>query len=684
MERSARKSPTRGFGLLGGLALAILCFTDPAVRAEEYFVEVPDGGGILRFSEPLGLTVTDADNQGLTVDERRLEIDLVDADVNPLSFDSTKSFYTKIDEGSLDLNLGLNGSPDRFRFEYLNEATTLNAVTQFGTGTDNQPLILDLGEFDLTVSGENLESQGAIYVTTVNSEASANGLVMNGVDGLSIDASTTGQVIAGELIEQTSGTPGNFSILADLNSTLQDGANFIFASETNAQIVDGEAANIFGYDVPDTENSRLFDNSYVINSRATREIDDTTKNESVRITFSRADNEYIEKSFTRNHPSNDAALKLGRIAADGVALGDMQTALTRLDINDFGYGDTAENLAVEVKRLAPLANNAMFIAARQSMGLVQGAMDYRFGARRGNWSAHSDEPATFYLMAHGGQVESSGSVPVSNADSQDTAGHDGFSSVVHGMTVGADRRFRNGLIGFSLSEFDSTLTQADDRNKEEQTQKSQIGTLYARLNSRYWFANLSASHSSGDTEGVRKSALDRVARFTAPFTMDEGMLTLGRRFDLSDGRTAISPFYRVVYGEYRQDNYQETDAGALSLNVAEHNVAYLSQSLGLQFSHKDRYFGRRSLLVASMEAGDDRMLDSLDVVARYSGDTHTAHPDYTTFVTPAERWASVFVGLDLDMQVEIADGVMFNLNGAFEHRNSRQDISGGVNLIWVF
>ena len=86
---------------------------------------------------------------------------------------------------------------------------------------------------------------------------------MDGVSALTVDAATSGRIVANEIIEQTSGNPANFKVLLKLNSTLQNGTSFVFASEAV-----GNAGQTFSYSVTDAENSRLYDNSYVIDSSA--------------------------------------------------------------------------------------------------------------------------------------------------------------------------------------------------------------------------------------------------------------------------------------------------------------------------------------------------------------------------------------------------------------------------------
>lgn len=625
---------------------------------------------ILDLSLPLALEETDANGIGLDLTQRRETMDLVDTSGTALSFNAS-------DADLSDLS-NLAGSADYYLYKYLPTDTTLSSNTMLGTtgGAANKPLLLDLGEQDLTVNG-NLEGQGVHYITRVNSFASSAGLVMDGSSGLGVDASRTGQVIAQELIEQTSGTTGNFKIVLDLNSSFANGANFVVAEETA-----GTAGNTFSYNVTDAENSYLLDNSYVINSAAVRST--TGNNEKVTVTFSRANDEYIQKSNTNNHQANDAALKLGTIAADGVALGDLQTVLTKLDINAYGYGNNAENLATEVKRLAPIANHSAMIAAYDSTALVDQAIEQRFTIRRGNWTGYSDLRNKAWFKLHQQATTSSGSVPVATSGAQDTAGHNGFKTNTNGITAGLDHRFDGGLIGLSSTQLSTDIEQLDDRQGEKATQEQKINTIYGRVNNRFSFLNLVASFADGDLQGSRKSALDRVANYQSTAFTREASIKAGHRFDLSDGRSAVTPYYRLAAGQYQQNAYTETGAGDLSLDIHAYKVRRVTQELGAEISHKGRYFGIKGLSSLNLSMANERLLDNADISANYTGATHTNHSGYTTFVTPAERWSEQVVKFRGMLQLEPWHQTLVRMGVDIQARNSRQSVAVDFAIVKTF
>ena len=663
-----------------GLTVAISIALSSAAYAADVYIADPNTAqveAINDFATPLGLTVVGAGNTGLSVSDRRLQIQFTpgtvtiadaDSDLATLSASGslTSYLYKVLNDGAgLDADSTANGS-----FAYTGNL----ALGTGSTGSQsNLPLLLDLGEVDLSVSG-NLEAQGAIFITTVNSLASSGGLSMDGSSGLGIDASRTGSIVAAELIEQTSGNPANMKVMLDLNSTLENGASFILAQETA-----GNAGNTFSYSALDSENSRVFDSSYVINSAASRAI--TGNNERIEITFSRANNEYIEKSFTRNHPSNNAALALGTLAADGVALGDMQTALTLLDINDFGFGNNATNLATEVKRLAPIANNSLMISNLAAVSLAGDAIDYRLSARRANWSGYSKRPDSFWARGLIGMTRSNGSVPIATSDSQDTAGHDGFSSKTRGSAFGFDHQVGLALAGVSYAATRTRLQQSDDRSGETSNQSLRQFSLYGQLKDRYRFVHAAYTVATGIQTGERRTAVNRVANYAMDTTTQDLSVKAGRRFDMADGRTAMVPYVRLARTRYREDAYTETGAGDLSLTFGERTIERNRAALGLDISHKRRIGGLKALSVLSGAIGKDLSISDLTVKGAYTG---TTAQSYLNFTTPAERWAANFVQIGADLQIEPTEALMIKFGVDGEFRNGRQSYATELGLVWVF
>lgn len=651
-----------------------------ATNAYSQFIEPVTEDAINLFDQRLGLTAVGPLNTGLSVDGRRSRVNLFDGTSALLNANTTAT--------AANLSGSLVGSHSGYLYRTLiNELSVANNL-ELGTGNSiktgdttaspHKPLLLDLGEHKLNQTTGTLQTQGAVFVSTVNSMASSAGLLMNGAGALSVDQDRTGRIATGQLIELGGGQAG-FKLILDLNSTLKNNTSFVFLQETRNQ---ESAESSFTFSGDDAVLSNLDDTSYVIKSTAATVTEGDKQK--VVVTFNRDNNVYITKSFTSNHPSNDAALKLGTIAADGVALGDMQTALTRLDINDFGYGNNAKNLAVQVKRLAPIANNSFLISATDAMKMATGAIDYRIAARRGNWSGYSDVNHSFWLKGLTAQANSSGSVPFATPTSQDTAGHDGFKTYANGIAMGFDKVIDQATYGLSYANVATSIRQADDRTGEMSKLNQHIWSLYAQKTDGIHFISSTIKYADGGVQGLRRTAIDRIADFDFSTNNAELTVKAGQRIDLSNGRSAITPYVQATGGYYKQAEYEETGAGDLSLHVSEQKIKRVTAEAGISLSHKGRFNGVKALTVFDVAVGKDLQISDQTVHARYTGPTHTAHPNYTAFTTPAEKWASNYVNLQMHLQLEVAKGAMFKWGAAAELRQGRQKYGSDISMNWVF
>lgn len=641
-----------------------------ATNAYSQFIAPITDSSINFFDQALRLTTVGPGNTGLSVSERRGTF--------PSGSEAT------------EVNLrGMIGSTDGYLYRILGDTPPVfsDANVRLGTfrtgSTQNKSLLFDLGEKQLNITG-TLESQGAVFLSTVNSFSSSNGLLMNGTSALSVDQGRTGRISTAQLLELSSGVQAGFSVVLDLNSTLRNGASFVFLKETRDKISPEQDFSFSDALSDSLVPAYLYDTSYVIKSTANTSACVGSSGQCVVVAFTRDNNVYITKSFTSNHPSNDAALKLGTIAADGVALGDMQTALTRLDINDFGYGNNAENLAVQVKRLAPIANNSFLISATDALKLATGAIDYRIAARRGNWSGYSDVNNSFWLKGVAAQANSSGSVPMSTPTSQDTAGHDGFKALANGIVMGFDKVIDQATYGLSYANVGTSIRQDDDRNGEKSKLNQHIWSLYVQKTDGISFISSTVKYADGRIQGLRRTAIDRIADFDFSNSNAELTVKAGQRFDLSNGRGAITPYVQATGGYYKQSEYEETGAGALSLHVTEQKIKRMSTEAGISMSHKGRFDGVKALTVFDVAVGKDLQISDQTVHARYTGETHTSWSNYTAFTTPAEKWASNYVNLQMHLQLEVAKGSMLKWGAAAELRQGRQKFGSDISMNWVF
>jgi len=282
------------------------------------------------------------------------------------------------------------------------------------------------------------------------------------------------------------------------------------------------------------------------------------------------------------------------------------------------------------------------------------------------------------------QSNSSGSVPVATSTSQDTAGHDGFKTLANGVVMGIDKVFDQVTYGMSFANVGTSIRQADDRSDELSKLGQNIWSLYAQKTDGVSFVSSTIKYADGRVQGLRRTAIDRTADFDFATSNAELTLKAGTRFDLSNGRSAIAPYVQATGGYYKQAEYEEIGAGALSLHVSEQNIKRTSTEAGISMSHKGRFNGVKALTVLDVAVGNDVNVSDQTVHARYTGETHTAHADYTAFTTPAEKWANNYVNLQIHLQLEVAKEAILKWGAAAELRQGRQKYGSDISMNWVF
>jgi outer membrane autotransporter protein len=250
--------------------------------------------------------------------------------------------------------------------------------------------------------------------------------------------------------------------------------------------------------------------------------------------------------------------------------------------------------------------------------------------------------------------------------------------------IGYDKTFNNGVLGVSMADLESDLTQLDDRVDEDSVIAQRVWSVYGQVHGKADYLSVSLKHGLNNVSGERKTAIDRAAHYDYDSSTSELALKYGHRFDLSDGRSAITPYVRYIKTRNSTPEYTETDAGALSLNVHKSSIVKETAELGLSASHKGRFSGVKALTVLHAAVGKDVDISDLTVSANYTGATDTEHADYTSFTTPAETWADNYVSLGANLQLEAKKGLLVKLGANGELRQSRQNYSADLSLIWAF
>lgn len=415
-------------------------------------------------------------------------------------------------------------------------------------------------------------------------------------------------------------------------------------------------------------STHISDNSFVINSSVAVDPVNGTK---LVYAAQRGNDEYISKSRTEGHFSNNAALALGTIAAQGRQLGDLITAINLIDIDDYGFGNTTTNLAVQVKRLAPVANNAFSMTALSSSDLMLATVDDRLASLRG------DVPTMKAVQRETGWFSA-----YSNAGKQTGFDHyDGYKSSTLGAAFGFDRAMTNGWIGVAFSAGRSVIDQIDfrlgDKTNMNHFQASIFGAR--EFGAAYIDSTLSAGRYEFD--GRRATAVDRTAESQFNMYSFDLKSSAGYRFKLKDGKTVITPMVGLEATALNQPGYTETGAGDLGLKMDQKTVQRVRSKVGVRFNTESRFAGKPSYTTVYATYNHDAGMSNMDIQSSFSGTTDS---QYTSFTTTAAELQRNTLQLGAGVTLALSKQNSLQLRYDIEHRQSFNSQAVQVKGIWKF
>lgn len=419
-----------------------------------------------------------------------------------------------------------------------------------------------------------------------------------------------------------------------------------------------------------TETSAgVSDNSYVINSSVA--VDSQLLGNNLVFTASRADNEYILKSGTAGHFSNPAALTLGTIAAQGLQQGDLINAINRIDIDSYGFGNNKANLAVQMKRLAPIANNALVLTALASTDPLRAQVDDRLASLRGEVPGMK-APANQSVWVNG-YTTSGRQAGVDN--------YDGYRATTGGIALGFDHAMSGGSIGLAFSAGHSMVEQQGfrlgDRSNLDYYQASIYGSSeFGRL---YLDGALSAMRY--DVEGNRATAIDRIAASSYTMTSTSFKTSLGYRIKFQDGKSVMTPMLGLESVSLRQPSYTETGAGDLGLLFDQKNYQRLRSKVGLRFNTEGRLGNTASYTALYMAFNHDSGLNNMNIRSSYSGTTDPLRTGFTTTAADLQR-TMVQVGAGLTLAISKQSSLQLRYD--LEHRQAFNSHTVQFNGVWKF
>ena len=440
-----------------------------------------------------------------------------------------------------------------------------------------------------------------------------------------IDAASSSSITgaAGSSLEMNGSETVNLSLLGSLKNgqTLQ-------LIDVN---IDGGNAHIA---------STLNDNSYVIDTELSRVDGDLV------VTAVRDANTYITKSGTSGHFSNNAASSLGALAASGTGYSeDMQTVLNKLDIDQWGYGNNAANLATQVERLAPIANASVSETTFNANTLALDTVEGRLAALRGDGKKVKPGKYSTWLKGFAGFIKQTAKEL-----------YDGYRSSTTGSAIGADTRITDSLVGgLSLAYSDSEIKQDDFRDGDKTNAKAWQGSVYTSLDvtDRLYLEGTFA-YADDQYKGQRRTAIDRTADSDFGGSQLTGRVAAGYRINLDSIQT-LTPMVSMQWSRLNLDGYTETGADALNLKVDSKKLTSRRLGLGLRYALETR----SKELTFRPEVSATWFNDSGDrnkaVVASYAG----GGSSFATPVVGLEKH-SCTVGAGLSVLTDNNSGVALN------------------------
>jgi uncharacterized protein with beta-barrel porin domain len=366
----------------------------------------------------------------------------------------------------------------------------------------------------------------AVAATPFTTLAGSNGLV----DGASSSLLTG--VNGGSVLSMTGNETIQVSFLGSLRNNV------------SATLVDVDDVTVNG-----AQTGTLRDNSFVIDTTLSR------VNGDLVVTTSRDANTYVTKSATLGSRSDGMAIRLGTLAAAGTGYSaGLATVFNKLDLDQWGFGNNAVNLARQLQLLTPAGDGAAvqasFGVTSQAIGTVLDAsadMSTKYASRNDYW-----------VRTFGGR------------QSRDNGGEfGGFSANLGGAVVGTDRVIGDSVVGFALGYGMASVNSDGVRAGDEADIDSMLAGLYVRVPLGQFFLNAMINTAKHSTETNRQTAVGERAQGDYDGTEMGGTLQFGRRFALATEGLAITPILTVDYARYNQEAYAETGAGDIGLRYAD-------------------------------------------------------------------------------------------------------------------
>ncbi len=402
-------------------------------------------------------------------------------------------------------------------------------------------------------------------------------------------------------------------------------------------------------------DGKVTDNSFVIDTKISTANTESSHGNDLILTADRTANAeyasnqlYVEKSNTVGHFSNNAATVLAGIAAVGDQTGDMVQVIQKMEIDSFGFGNNAENLAVQSKRLAPIVNASLSQSAIGANTLTLNTVSNRIADLRGDSVILPRSGATG-MSAGDASTAVKGvwaKVIAATATQEKDGMYDGYKTQSAGLAMGIDREFTSKKIvaGLAFGYTNTDIDQQDFRSGDTADTDSFNLVAYASKNFEKAYVEGALSYAKHNTDSTRATAVGRTA--TADIDADQytAHISGGYRFNIKD-RATVTPFLTLDYTHLAQDGYTETGADAINLKVDEMSTNRTTVGGGFRVGttvEKGSAVLRPELKLAAYHVSGG---SNTDITAQYVGGGEK-------FVTPGTDLSSMMYNVGFGLKAE--------------------------------
>lgn len=526
---------------------------------------------------------------------------------------------------------------------------------------------------DITFGGNLIiaDAKSAINFGTSHVTVSNNFTTTNGAMSFTVN---TKDITSGNQAASTSSGSGQVTTAAlNMSGSEKVHINYVGSLANNGTytlISDTGTTGTGTYSHVDGDG-KVTDNSFAIDTK----IDKTAVGSDLILRADRtaggnysADQLYVQKSDTNGHFSNNAAVTLAGISANGSQTGDMIEVIQKLELDSFGYGNSKENLAVQVQKLAPIVNTSFAQTSISATKLVTDTVGSRLSDTRG--------------LSSGDAIADKGvwAKVIGSTASQDKIGQfDGYSLSSAGIVFGIDKELQNNTIIGLAAGYTNTKTDQDDfREGDSSTTDSYQLSLYASKTFDKAYIDGALSYTKHNTDGTRSSAIGREASYDVDANQLSAKINGGYNF-LFENEVTLTPFASLEYSNIEQDSYKEQGAGAISLSVDDVTVNRGAAGLGLKVS-KEIKTEDRVVYIPEFKLGANKYFgdDDVEVTAQFD--------QGNKFVTKGAEMSDMMYNAGLGLKTKFTEDTSISLSTDYERSNDGdfQGVNGQLTFRMQF